>query len=156
MICAFTGHRPQRLPWGSREEDPRCLALKQLMDEAVAQAVARGCDTFLCGMARGCDTYFAEAVLQRGLRLEAVVPCPEQADRWPQADKARYKKILLQCGSIRVLENAYSEGCMIRRNEAMVDMADILITVYDGSGGGTGSAVAYAREKGVEIIPLWL
>ena len=31
MICAFTGHRPQRFPWGGNEEDPRCAALKALL-----------------------------------------------------------------------------------------------------------------------------
>ena len=109
MVCAFTGHRPQRLPWGSREDDPRCLALKQRLDESIAQAAARGCDTFLCGMARGCDTYFAEAVLKHGLRLEAVVPCPEQADRWPPADRERYRKLLLRsfCISLGFIVNAF-------------------------------------------------
>ena len=28
--CCFTGHRPDKLPWGSRESDPRCLTLKNL------------------------------------------------------------------------------------------------------------------------------
>ena len=156
MICAFTGHRPQRLPWGDREEDPRCAALKSLLDDTILRAAARGCDTFLCGMARGCDTYFAEAVLARGLRLEAMLPCPEQADRWPEQDRSRYRTLLLRCDAIHVLENTYSQGCMLRRNCAMVDRADLLISVYDGSGGGTGSTVAYARESGVEIIPLWV
>lgn len=158
MICAFTGHRPQRLPWGSREEDPRCMALKQLLSSAVAQAAARGCDTFLCGMAMGCDLMFAEAVLAHGagLRLEAVLPCPEQADRWPEQQRSRYRALLLRCSRIHVLQSAYSEGCMLRRNEAMVDMADLLITVYDGGSGGTAKTVAYAREKGVELLPIWL
>ena len=156
MVCAFTGHRPQRLPWGTREADPRCVALKRLLEESIVQAAARGCDTFLCGMARGCDTYFAEAVLNLGFRLIAMVPCPEQADRWPEADRDRYRALLLRCEAIHVLENTYSEGCMQRRNRAMVDRADLLISVYDGSGGGTGSTVAYARESGVTIIPLWV
>ena len=156
MICAFTGHRPQRLPWGSREEDSRCAALKQRMEEAVEQAAARGCRTFLCGMARGCDTYFAEIVLSKGFRLEAMLPCPEQADRWPETDRRRYRDLLLRCDAIHVVEAVYSEGCMLRRNHAMVDRADLLITVYDGSGGGTGSTVSYAVGKGVEIIPLWV
>ena len=26
--CAFTGHRPQRFPWGYNESDPRCAKLK--------------------------------------------------------------------------------------------------------------------------------
>jgi len=155
MICAFTGHRPQRLPWGGNEQDPRCLALKTLLDAAVLQAAERGCDTFLCGMARGCDTYFAETVLAHGLRLEAVLPCPDQADRWPEADRLRYQELLLRCAAIHVLEAAYSDGCMLRRNRAMVDRADLLITVYDGQGGGTASTIRCARERGVELLPLW-
>ena len=85
MICAFTGHRPQRLPWGGREEDPRCQALKQLLRSAVDRMVEQGCRHFLCGMALGCDTYFAEVILEKKtqmpeLCLEAVLPCPGQAD----------------------------------------------------------------------------
>ena len=157
MICAFTGHRPQRLPWGDREQDPRCLALKQMIASAVDLAAARGCRTFLCGMALGCDTYFAEAVLAReGLQLEAVIPCPGQADRWPGPDRARYEKLLLQCSRLTVFEASYSEGCMLRRNRAMVDRADLLISVWDGSSGGTGETVRYARERGVELLSLWL
>ena len=39
--CCFTGHRPSKLPWGTREEDPRCVALKgriaaALEEEAVS------------------------------------------------------------------------------------------------------------------------
>ena len=161
MTCAFTGHRPQKLPWGSREEDPRCRALKRLLDEAVAQAAERGFRTFLCGMALGCDTYFAEAVLKRrdaepSLRLEAVLPCPEQTDHWPEADRRRYEALLMRCDGLTVLEDAYSDGCMLRRNRAMVDRAGLLITVYDGSGGGTGSTIQYARSRGVELLPLWI
>lgn len=156
MLCAFTGHRPQHLPWGSREEDPRCQALKQLLDRAIGRAVELGCDRFLCGMALGCDLYFAEAVLARGLPLEAVLPCPGQADRWAKADRTRYETLLLRCDAIRVLEDSYTEGCMLRRNRAMVELADYLITVYDGSGGGTGSTIAYAKKRGVEIIPVWI
>ena len=61
MVCTFTGHRPERLPWGSDESDARCAALRTLIQRAVTQACADGFDAFLCGMARGCDMYFAEA-----------------------------------------------------------------------------------------------
>lgn len=156
MLCAFTGHRPQRLPWGGREEDPRCRALKVLLSQAVEKVAVRGCTEFLCGMALGCDTWFAEAVLEKGLKLIAVLPCPGQTDHWAQKDRTRYEGLLSCCSEICVVEDSYSEGCMLRRNRAMIDRADILISVYDGCGGGTGNAVCYAKERGLEIIPIWL
>lgn len=156
MLCAFTGHRPRRLPWGGREDDPRCRALKVLLSQSVDQAAALGCEAFICGMALGCDTWFAEAVLEKGLKLIAMLPCPGQADRWSEKDRVRYDGILARCSEICVLESAYSDGCMLRRNRAMIDKADVLISVYDGCGGGTGNAVRYAKERGIEILPIWL
>ena len=125
------------------------------------QAILDGCREFLCGMARGCDLYFAEAVLEcrrqyPAVTLEAVVPCPNQADRWPEAERRRYAQLLQRCDRVTILEPAYSKGCMLRRNRAMVDRADRMITVYDGGPGGTASTVAYAQKRGVEIIPLWM
>ena len=36
--CCFTGHRPTKLPWGYREEDPRCLQLKRRIMDALEAA----------------------------------------------------------------------------------------------------------------------
>lgn len=160
MICAFTGHRPGKLPWGDREADPRCLALKVQIAQAVARARKKGTDIYACGLARGCDFYFFETVLTLRktdplLRLEAWLPCPEQADRWPEADRVRYTSCLRQCDAVHVLEPTYSPGCMLRRNRAMLDRADLLISVYDGTGGGTGAAVAYAKRRGIPVDALW-
>lgn len=161
MVCGFTGHRPEKLPWGTDERDERCLALKQRLEQVLRQEIRHGADTFLCGMARGCDFYFAEAVLtlkEQGLslRLEAVLPCPEQAERWPAADRLRYERLLVECDGVYLLEPAYSEGCMLRRNRAMVDRADVILSVWDGSSGGTQSTVRYARRSGKRIVALWL
>ena len=96
MVCTFTGHRPEKLPWGCDESDPRCRALKLRLEQMILEQWNAGTDTFLCGMARGCDFYFAEAVLKlRGegypIRLEAWLPCPEQSGRWQQTDRQRHE-----------------------------------------------------------------
>lgn len=161
MICAFTGHRPGHLPWGGDETDARCVALKELLRRRIEEAAGQGCTEFLCGMARGCDTYFAEAVLALRsvwpeLRLTAMLPCPDQAARWPEEDLARHRALCARCDRVEVLEPSYSPGCMLRRNYAMVERAQMLITVYDGSGGGTGSTVRYARRCGLRLLPVWL
>lgn len=161
MVCTFTGHRPERLPWGSDESDARCAALRTLIQRAVTQACADGFDAFLCGMARGCDMYFAEAVLMARetfpqIRLTAMIPCPTQPDAWPQAERARYARLLAACDAVCVLEPVYSDGCMLRRNRAMVDAAERVITVYDGgAAGGTAAAVRYAQRRGRELVRLW-
>ena len=79
QTCCFTGHRPDKLPWGTREDDPRCLALKARLAGALARAYGAGFRHFVCGMARGCDLYFAEAVLalreeHPGVTLEGARP----------------------------------------------------------------------------------
>ena len=33
--CCFTGHRPDKLPWGVREDDPRCTDLKARLAAAL-------------------------------------------------------------------------------------------------------------------------
>ena len=156
MVLAFAGHRPEKLPWGSDESDPRCDALKRQILDAVRSAAGEGYDTFLCGMARGCDFYFAEAVISQGLRLEAYLPCPSQPDRWSEEDQRRYTALLMDCAAVYMTEPAYSQGCMLRRNRKMVDAADGLLTVYDGSPGGTGAAIDYAGRQGKPIVGLWL
>lgn len=163
MICAFTGHRPERLPWRQDEGDARCQALKTILSQTVQAVYDRGFRTFLCGMARGCDQYFAEAVLALRsagsapeARLCAMVPCPSQPDGWRAWEQARYCRLLAACDSVEVLEPVYSAGCMLRRNREMILRAQLLISVYDGSAGGTAATVRFARQQGVEILPLWL
>ena len=56
--CCFTGHRPNKLPWGSNEGDPRCLALKERLAREVEAAYDKGYRHFISGMALGCDLYF--------------------------------------------------------------------------------------------------
>ena len=157
ICCAFTGHRPARLPWGANESDPRCLALKEALAQSVEEAYAAGCRHFLCGMAQGADLYLGEAVLslrdrRPNVTLEAAIPFAGQADRWPQTDRDRRQAILDRCDYETVVQHSYSPGCMARRNRYMVDRARRLIAVYDGQPqGGTYQTLAYAMQKGLTI-----
>ena len=90
--CCFTGHRPDKLPWGEQEDDPRCVRAKQEIAQALERAYAAGCRHFMCGMAKGSDLYFAQAVLELRDRkpdvtLEGVRPCESQADSWREEEK---------------------------------------------------------------------
>lgn len=37
--CAFTGHRPQSLPFGFNETDERCIALKQMLRAEIIRLI---------------------------------------------------------------------------------------------------------------------
>ena len=159
LTCAFSGHRPEKLPWGEDESDPRCAALKIRLEQELRKLCEAGCLRYLCGMARGTDLYYLEALLKLRaaypLTVEAVVPCPSQSDSWPREEQLRYLRALGACDRTTVLEEKYSDGCMLRRNRYMVEHANILLTVFDGSPGGTAATVRYARSRGLQIISIW-
>lgn len=157
--CCFTGHRPNKLPWGTDETDPRCLELKESIRKELEKAYDRGFRHFICGMAQGCDFYFCEAALalrdQRpGVTVEAAIPCESQASRWGEADRERYFRLVGLCDFETMVQHTYDRGCMLRRNRYMVDRSSLLIAAFDGTLGGTMYTVAYAMKKGVEIRTL--
>ena len=157
--CCFTGHRPGKLPWGYREEDARCLALKRRIADAVEAAYAEGFRHFICGMALGCDLYFCEAALALRQRcgdvtVEAAVPCPSQADAWPAVQRSRYQRLLAACDEETMVSHQYTPFCMQRRDRYMVDHAALLIAAFDGSSGGTRYTVEYAMRRGLAIVDL--
>ena len=52
--CAFTGHRPQKLPFGFNEADERCTALKKLLRTKIIEYIETEHVThFISGMAVG-------------------------------------------------------------------------------------------------------
>lgn len=157
VTCCFTGHRPSKLPWGEDERDPRCLVLKAELTNRIESAYLRGWRHFISGMALGCDFYFCEAALDLrdekypDLRVEAAVPCPTQADRWSAMHKARYRTLLDRCDWETMVQHRYSPGCMMRRNRYMVDQSSLVLSVYDGTAGGTRNTLAYAMTEKVEV-----
>ena len=157
--CCFTGHRPEKLPWGYNESDPRCVELKAQIHTAVEAAYREGYRCFLCGMAAGCDLYFCESVLRLreqfpDISIEAAIPCPEQPDSWPPEQQRRYHRLLDACNLHTMVSHRYTPACMLRRDRYMVDHSSLLIAVYNGSRGGTRYTLEYAMRRGLQIVDL--
>lgn len=155
--CAFSGHRPQKLPFGLNEEDERCVALKQkLREEIIRQIEVNGVTHFITGMALGVDMYAAEIVLglkssYNGITLESAIPCETQAEKWTEAQRDRYYEIAAQCDEETMLQHQYTPDCMQKRNRYMVDEADYIIAVWDGRPSGTSKTVQYAQRQGKPV-----
>ncbi|MBD5092944.1 MAG: DUF1273 domain-containing protein [Subdoligranulum sp.] len=158
--CAFTGHRPQSLPWGYHETDARCIALKKALAGQIVERVNAGYTDFFSGMAEGVDTWAALTVLalkkeNPTLKLHCILPCKGQADRWQTSARELYASILKQADEIVWVSEAYSRGCMLDRNRYLVDHTACLLAVYNGNWrSGTAMTVRYARKLGREIILL--
>lgn len=152
--CCFTGHRPAKLPWGARENDERCLALKEELAVRLEGIYQAGYRDFICGMAIGCDMFFAEAVLalkeiHSDVTLEAAIPCGSQPDRWTKAQRERYNALLDRCDTVKLMQIQYTPDCMQRRNQYMVDRSSLLLACFDGRPGGTMSTILYAQRQGL-------
>lgn len=158
--CAFTGHRPHKLPWKYNEADSRCLALKAALTREIAALAEEGVTDFFSGMAEGTDCYCAEIVLELrkkdpAFRLHCVLPCRGQADKWSISAQERYHAILGRADSVVYVSQEYHQGCMLARNRQLVDSAAVLLAVYNGEWrSGTASTIRYAQKLGRRLIVL--
>ncbi len=157
--CCFTGHRPDKLPWGLDERDPRCAALKRSLTRELEALYRRGFRHFISGMAMGCDLYFAEAALALReaypeITVEGAVPCPTQAQRWPEALRRRWRNILDRCDLETMVQQNYDRWCMLRRDRYLVDRSAAVLAVFNGTPGGTQYTLNYAMDKKREILLL--
>ena len=86
--------------------------------------------------------------------LEAAIPCPTQADSWPESQRERYGRLVAACDYETMVSAVYSSSCMLRRDRYMVDHASLLIAAFDGSSGGTRYTVEYALNRGLSIVDI--
>lgn len=156
--CAFTGHRPQKLPWRFDETAPGCVALKETLTTQITALVEDGYTEFLTGMAEGVDLWAAQIVLalrvtNPSLRLHCILPCAEQSARWSAASREQYRAILEQADSIIFVNRMNKKDCMLERDRFLVSYASVILAVYNGERrGGTAATVRYARKLGRELI----
>lgn len=156
---AFTGHRPESLPFGRNLDEGRYYEFEVLLWNTIDSCIKEGYDTFYCGGAYGIDIACGEIILAEKmtgrpeLQLICAIPFKEQAAKWSWMWRLRYYELLKGADKIKQLCHTYQRGCYHIRNRYMVDNSDLVIAVYDGGAtGGTAYTVNYAREQGKEII----
>ena len=156
--CAFTGHRPNKLPWRYSEDAPGCVALKRILAEQIAALADDGYTEFLSGMAIGVDCWCSQIVLDlreknSALKLHCFLPCEDQDAKWPASSRERYHAILEKADSIVYVNREYNNKCMLERDRALVQFSSLVLAVYNGGvRSGTGATVRYARKLGRELI----
>lgn len=156
FTVAVTGHRPNKL-WGYNLNERHYIELQRRFE---MELQACGCTDAWTGMALGADTVFAHAVLSlknKGvdIRLHCAIPCRGHSSRWIPESVREYERILSHADEVVVVTDApYAPRLMQVRNEYMVDRADRVLALWDGTSGGTANCVRYAQKKGVPIAAL--
>lgn len=157
-VCAFTGHRPSKLPWRYDEMDSRCVALKTVLTEQITALIEAGVTQFLSGMAEGTDIFCSEIVLalrekNTKIKLHCILPCTAQAEKWSVSSQELYRSILGRADSVVYVSRDYHEKCMLDRNRFLVEHAATLLDVYNGEQrGGTAATIRYAQKMSREIM----
>ena len=86
------------------------------------------------------------------IRLVMALPCREQGDLWTAKEKEVYHWLLSVADSVVYVSETYSDGCMKKRNEYMVEQSEYCICALIRERSGTGQTVRYAKQKQLQII----
>lgn len=154
MRICITGHRPNKM-YGYNIYNSEWTSLKEKLKNML---IENNCSEAITGMALGVDTVFALAVLELkeagyDIRLHCAIPCRNYSCKWVKESVDLYNDILSKADTVKLVsDEEYKPWLMQRRNEYMVDIADKVIAVWDGSSGGTRNCVEYAERQGKEII----
>ena len=101
----------------------------------------------ISGMALGTDQIFAHIATTLDIPFIAAVPFEGQEAAWNDKHQAIYHRLLKKASEVIVVSpGGYENYKMQVRNCWVVDNCDLLLGVYDGSGGGTKNCLNYAQS----------
>jgi uncharacterized phage-like protein YoqJ len=158
-VC-FTGHRPDKLfgydPF-SEGNTNMLYKLRAIIEKFITD---KGVTTFITGMAIGIDMWAGRIVLSLRkkyphVKLICAIPCKHQWSKWIPESIAEWDDITNKADDvIYVSTELYTPWCMQKRNEWMVDRAKYVLSVWDGTKGGTRNCINYAKKVDRTIIRL--
>jgi hypothetical protein len=111
-------------------------------------------------LADGADAVFAQAVLDAGGSLVAVLPAAKYREALPEDYRPVFDQLLARAGKVVRLPYVTPDPqAYLEAGKRMIDESDSLLAVWDGrpgrGPGGTADVVAYARSRGVPVTVLW-
>ena len=63
MVVAFTGYRPEKMPFVESKKDEAYLKFRKRQLQVIERLIERGCTHFISGVAMGFDTWVAEDIM---------------------------------------------------------------------------------------------
>ena len=157
MRCAVMGQHPMRFPWGFDEEDDRCRNLKIELAQQIMALRQSGVSQFLVACDCGVGLYAAEivnglrATTDHDLMLICYTPYEEQATKWAPYLRERYFDMLTACTYLSAVCEVGAPDAQLQAYKRIIDLADVVLTVYDtdtpSAGSAEDTALAYALAQ---------
>jgi uncharacterized phage-like protein YoqJ len=149
MILAVTGHRPPKLGGyfvPNRLYDAVVDGLRETIEHFNPERV-------LSGMSLGVDQWTAELCIEMGIPFVAVIPFRGYSSKWPIDSQRTFDRLCQSAQEVVYTSESttYSGRLLYRRNVWMVEHADQIVAVYNGSSGGTANCIQYATQVGKPI-----
>ena len=152
MIYAGTGHRPDKL--GGYKDDAR-LELEKFA-ERVLRTLEVPATQIISGGAQGWDQALAFAALRLEIPFTLAMPFESQASAWPYEVQMRHRALKKAAARVVVVQpGGFAAWKMQARNVWMVNEAQAVLALWNGTSGGTANCVAYAKASGVPVMNLW-
>lgn len=106
-------------------------------------------------LAAGTDQIFADAVLDAGGKLIAVLPMEDYASRFEDDALEEYERLLAKAQIVDLRSQRHDEGAFLDAGKWIARDVDCVVAVWDGQGaigrGGTADIVAYAVSIGRRV-----
>lgn len=154
--CAVIGQNPMRFPWGFDEEDKFCSKMKTELAQQIMVLHQCGVSQFLTACDCGVGLYAAEIVnglretTDQDLMLFCYTPHEEQATKWAPYLRERYFTMLEKCTHISVVCPVGTPDAQLQAYRKIIDLADVVLAVYDRdmqpADSAEDSALAYAVD----------
>ena len=159
--CATIGQNPMRFPWGFDEEDDRCQKLKIELAQQIMVLRQRGVSQFLTACDCGVGLYSGEIInglrmTDRDLMLICYTPHEEQATKWAPYLRERYFTMLEKSTLISAVCKVGAPDAQLHAYKKIIDLADMVLAVYDRDTPPTGSAEDRALAYAMVRKPVWV
>jgi hypothetical protein len=163
LAVGVTGHRPHRL--GTLQLARLLPQARDVLRELASASSANAKEglTLYSALAEGADRHLARLGLEGGCTLHAVLPFTRDdyaADFDSAESRREYRELLERAQHVDELagDRRHADLAYERAGHAILDMADLLIAVWDGAPsrgrGGTGAVVAEAWRRRLPIVHL--
>ena len=161
--CAIIGQHPMSFPWGFDEEDESCGKMKMELAQQIMVLRQSGVSQFLTACDCGVGLYAAEIVnglrtTDHDLMLLCYTPHEEQATKWAPFLRERYFTMLEQCTLISAVCEVGAPDAQLHAYKKIIDLADVVLCVYDTDIPATGSAedraLTYAEGQHKSLVLL--